>query len=99
MKHFIQLFLYFLNLIKPQLLDTNKYRLFYCGVCSLIDTAPPSPDSYFLILNICMLNCPLPSNGNVFTLSINADLIVVVASVVVLAVGSKGQVFATSAVR
>ncbi len=31
--------------------------------------------------------------------SINADLIVVVASVVVLSVGSKGQVFATSAVR
>lgn len=30
---------------------------------------------------------------------VNTDLIVVVASVIVLSVGSKGQVFATSAVR
>jgi hypothetical protein len=34
-----------------------------------------------------------------FTLPLYADLIVVVASVVVLTLGSNGQVFATSAIR
>lgn len=39
-----------------------------------------------------MLNVPCPC-------AVLIDLIVVVASIVVLAVGSNGQVFATSAVR
>lgn len=41
----------------------------------------------------------LPRNKNQLTVVMVADLIVVVASIVVLSVGSNGQVFATSAIR
>lgn len=93
--HFCRRFFFFDLFIKGVIINNHYYLLsLYSNVLIRLWDYNQTVECYKYFAWSCQLFSVI-----LFPCVFTTDLIVVVASVVVLSVGSKGQVFATSAVR